>query len=1039
MIKGEPAPATIGAFEVTRQLGMGGMGVVYEGIHRETGRRVALKTARVVDAGHLVGLRREIHALARLDHPGIVRIIAHGIQEGLPWYAMTLLEGPTLRHLVRSEAPPWTGASVASPTVPISANAATEVLPRSSTVPSNAGAACPLDLSITLVRRLCETLAYLHGEGVVHRDLKPDNVVVLPDDRPVIVDFGLMGMFAGAGSRETLLGAGDAAGTLHYVAPEQARGEPVDARADLYAVGCILYELLTGITPHGQKSPADLLTLPDDAGVEPPSRFTPDVPPDLDALVLRLLRRDPRRRIGYASVVASALSRFGARELDRSPAKTYLYRPLLSGRTGDVARIVKLLAAAQRGTGAAVAVGGESGIGKTRLAMEVAALGRASGMRVVVSECLPPTASRESSQAPLTPLLAAIADRCREAGPAAAERILGGRGRILARVEPAFASLPGAERFPPHEELPQEQETLAFKDALWAATAALANDDPILFVVDDVQWADAFASDVLGDLAGRARAAPIVILTTYRKEEVSKDASSLLSGMTPIPLGPLSRSEVAGVVADMLALDAPDEGLASAIASHSEGNPLFVAEYLRAAVAEGLVRLAGDGTWDLRGAAAQDVGALHLPQTLAALFARRFARLSPAARVLLEAAAVIGRRSSVELLTAMLGWDDDRALDSLDELVRSHVLEDDHGGASFAHDKLREAAYDAMSGERRADLHGRAATALDGLPAVARSPRLEEVAIHWERAGQRKLAAARHLEAARWTAGGHAKRRAISSYRSYLCLAREAGAERPSARIELLDLLSFLGPGEDFALESEGAVREARALGDDALLGAALRSMAKVHRRSRERELARRALEEAVACHSRTGNLTAEAAATADLAQCLGDLDDVANADLMFVRAVSMMKQLGPSRPLGETLLAFGGHLRLIERADEAHDAFEEALECFRATNDRRGEGMALGSLGNLEGDRGRLDEARPRLEAAHALFRLVGDRRGEAICLMNLGKCALDANQLQAAEEILERSRVLLVDLRDERLLRKLEEIVPRIGSASPSPPVDV
>jgi serine/threonine protein kinase len=290
-----PDVKTVGPYLLLEPLGRGGMGTVYRAVHQDSGQGVALKTVQVQREGLSSGLRREIHALARLEHPGIVRILDEGLHEGSPWYAMELLEGTTLRAWGRraeSEADTassgwWTqslgpsegqgagldgargergepgngprgGAPAASPDLPDPAGAAGRRLAE----------------VLSVVRSLCGPLAYLHGEGIVHRDLKPENVLVRADGRPAIVDFGLAMQFAGSIGREALDLDGGLSGTVSYMAPEQARGQIVDARADLYALGCVLYELLAGRPPFVGQTPWQVVDQHLEAEAKPPSEVS---------------------------------------------------------------------------------------------------------------------------------------------------------------------------------------------------------------------------------------------------------------------------------------------------------------------------------------------------------------------------------------------------------------------------------------------------------------------------------------------------------------------------------------------------------------------------------------------------------------------------------------------------------------------------------------------------------------------------------------------------------------------------------------------
>ena len=391
----------IGDYRLEEPLGRGGFGRVFRARHRESGEEVALKTVRAPQRELATSLRREIRALARATHPGIVTIVAHGLDRGWPWYAMELVRGETLNRRFcrpRLSAGP---TERLDPTEKLAApdDSTTRVYSREPGTGSDpadppwipdesAPSAAPPEAAqiverLTVLRRVCEPLAYIHGEGIVHRDLKPDNILVRPDGRPVIVDFGLMEELAGSVSREALEARGTIAGSLHYMAPEQAGGGIVDARADLYSLGCILYLLMTGRHPFEAETPAGLIGLHRSATPTPPSQVVAHLPPEIDTLVMKLLEKEPARRLGFAEDVAAALAKIGAEDgvpTGRRP-RPYLYRSVFTGRAAAQERLRERLSRLDRGQGGLVLIGGESGVGKTRLVNEATAEANRAGYR----------------------------------------------------------------------------------------------------------------------------------------------------------------------------------------------------------------------------------------------------------------------------------------------------------------------------------------------------------------------------------------------------------------------------------------------------------------------------------------------------------------------------------------------------------------------------------------------------------------------------------------------------------------------------------
>ena len=748
------------------------MGVVYGALDRETGARVAVKTVSRVDLPLLSGLRREVHALRRLAHPGVVRVIATGVDDvDQPWYAMELLEGATLAALRDAL---WlqtgdlamtydSGAQQSeSATKPILKKVVRDAI-ASIVMPAPNHVRHPianghLRRVLAVVRRLLATLAYVHGEGVVHRDLKPHNVFLRDGDRPVLVDFGLATRSLGAVGREVLEVAHEIVGTPAYMAPEQIRGDLVDSRADLYAIGCVLHELLTSVPPFGGP-PVVIMEQHMSIPAEPPSRLVDGCPPELDALVLGLLEKRPRDRIGHAEDVIEAIDALvGTSEPITGPRpRPHVYRPQLTGRAQALRDLSGSERNALRGRGGIVLVGGASGIGKTYLAMEAARAMR--GFQTVAGTCAPlgPYHQGAGGQ-PLHPfgkLLQVIADRCAADGPDATDRLLGAQGKILALHDPSFARLPGLSAYKD----PPPLVGAAARDRLLAAVAhaiaRLGEVQPLLLVLDDLQWADEVSMRLLTQLADDwFDDKRVLIIGTYRVEETTPPLHELLGRpyAKNVPLGRLDTATVRALICDMLAIDAPPEQFVQFLSHHSDGNPFFVAEYLRCAISEGLLRRGrnklrmGPSGSDSSGA----VDTISLPVEMRDLVARRLDGLSPGARALATVGSVIGRELDYDLLRDAAALDDDSAMEAVNELIARQVLEQTETGAlRFSHDKLCEIAYERLPLADKRAYHlaiGRAIEHRFG--ATAEAPRMLSLLAHHFLAAEETATAIRYLDQA---------------------------------------------------------------------------------------------------------------------------------------------------------------------------------------------------------------------------------------------------------------------------------------------------
>ncbi|MGD0678381.1 MAG: protein kinase [Polyangiaceae bacterium] len=725
----------VGPYCLLETLGQGGMGVVFRARHSNSEKIVALKTVSVEAPAWIDCIRREIRALTYIRHPGVVRILDDGTHEGRPWYAMELLEGETLRNYLQrtwspyrvapSRPPPSGRLSHTEPEPGVAiAHLRSErqsVLPHASlSIPAAGG---HLTTTLRICRRICATLAFLHGEGFINCDLKPENILLVNGD-PILIDFGLIAQNM---PRETLDYGRMMAGTLPYMSPEQLRGEFVDARSDLYSLGCMLYELLVGTPPFTGPPAAvraqHLISLP-----AVPSARVSGVPPALDQLTLALIEKDLSRRAGFADEVAARLAGLSGEEpeLPDFPAtRPYLYRPRFVGREEVVARLCAARDRAANGDGAFVVLLGESGVGKTRVAMEMTRLTPSSMMQTITSDTSPLSAAAATSisRAPLhslRPVLRAVAHRCQLGGPEVTERLLGLGLPVLSRYEPLLAAVPAYDS--PGSVIPLSPAAARRQlfECLESTLAALAAELPLLWIIDDVGWADELSLAFLESLAPAFfRRTPILVLCTNRSEEGSEQLASLmrLPHVEQHRLSRLTPEAVQSMVGDMLALSDPLKPLVNFVTAQAEGNPFFVAEYLRAAVGEGLLDRGDGDRWRLTPEPSwRDDGLqrLELPVSLRALIDQRFRRLSPKALLTAIAAAAIGRETDTDTLSATAALDDDSLLRTVDELLKHEVLElSEAGRVRFAHDKLREIAYGLAERPHRTALHARAASAIE--------------------------------------------------------------------------------------------------------------------------------------------------------------------------------------------------------------------------------------------------------------------------------------------------------------------------------------
>ena len=322
-------------YRLDSEIGVGGMGAVYHAHDLLLDRPVAVKVlgGPALNAEGRARLLREAQSAARLNHPNIVGVYDAG-ETGVPghpellsYIVMELVEGESLHAH-----PPEGLAEI-----------------------------------VSVIKQVCAALEHAHNHGIVHRDLKPENVVLTPQGTVKLMDFGLSRSSASRLSMEGVI-----VGTVFYLAPEQIMGQEVDARTDLYALGVMFYELVTGRLPFTGDEPILILSQHLHAAVVPPSQFRPELPPALESVILKLLEKEPAARYASAGQVARALDSLDQPGQAHTPAAIPNNLPLqlstFVGRQRELDKVKSLLAASRL-----VTLTGPGGSGKTRLALQAAA------------------------------------------------------------------------------------------------------------------------------------------------------------------------------------------------------------------------------------------------------------------------------------------------------------------------------------------------------------------------------------------------------------------------------------------------------------------------------------------------------------------------------------------------------------------------------------------------------------------------------------------------------------------------------------------
>ena len=574
-------------------------------------------------------------------------------------------------------------------------------------------------------------LQTVHAAGVIHKDVNPANVVWnRATDAVQLIDFGISSRVSRVAASS---GAARLEGTLAYIAPEQTgrMNRPVDTRADLYALGVTLYEILAGHRPFVEDDPLELVHAHVARTPRPLSEVAPGVPEGVSAVIMRLLAKSAEDRYRSAAGVGADLERclaqldaggavepfpLGARDVLRElrvPGRLY-------GRERERAALFQAFEQARGGGLEVVLVSGYSGVGKTTLIHEL--------VRPVVGVrgfFVTGKLEQFNRGMPYASLLRAFGGFVRQllsqqdAQVARwRERLLDalqGDGRLLTDVLPELRLVIGPQA--PVEELPSAEAANRFHIVFRRFVRALASaEHPLVLSLDDLQWADLPTLGLLEALATDVEAGHLLVVGAYRNNEVDAAHPLRLTlqrieaagrRLRTIALRPLKRATVGRIVADAIGVPVGQAGgLADRVYGKTRGNPFFQARFLEALYVDGLLRFdegAGVWTWD-----ADEIERREITENVVEFLSRRIRRLSAETVQALSCAAFMGTEFELDTVAAVLGLPSSQLSAELEEALDEELLactDSFAGRYCFPHDRVQQAAYALSDPGERAELH----------------------------------------------------------------------------------------------------------------------------------------------------------------------------------------------------------------------------------------------------------------------------------------------------------------------------------------------
>ncbi len=914
-------------YQLVEPIGHGGMGVVYRALDRLGGQEVALKRViereEMAEAGGFtrrLALAQEFRLLAGLRHPHIISVLDYGFDaERMPFFTMDLL--PAAQTVVE------------------------------------AGRHLPLSEQITLIIQMLQALTYLHRRGVLHNDLKPANVLVV-DGQVKLLDFGLS---AAAGQ------SSGGAGTWAYMAPEVMRGaatgrNPSSRASDLFAVGVMAYEMVVGQRPF--PTIAAVLTREPDLAALPDNEA-------LRAVFARLLVAEPERRFASAPDVIYALCQATGRTLppeSQAIRESFLQAAQFTGRQAEMAHLTGLMSAAIEGQGAVWLIGGESGVGKSRLLNELVGAALVQGMLVLRGQSL-----REGG-APYTLWQTAV------------RRLV-----LAAQLDDLEAGLltavvPDLDRLLDRPVTTAALDPQTFQKQLPIIFSALfrRQRQPVLLLLEDLHWARPESLALLAELSAAAPHLPLLILGAYRDDE-TPDLPARLGGLPVLKIGRLIDTEISQLCLAMLGEAGYSPALLAYLQKESEGNAFFLVELVRA-----LAEAAGQ--LDQIDHAKLTPGLL--PGGARQIVQQRLGRLSRADRSLLRQAAVLGREIDAHLLRALfpsadiMGW--------LNRCAETAVLDVQDDRWRFAHDKLRDGLLADLADAERRRLHRQAAQAIEAVY-LADSQRATALAYHWRLAEEPDLERPYTLLAGEQALVSSAFQEAVAHYERAVQLAPDA---HESALIQRKLGRSYFGLGEFHTAEDhlQHSLAQYEALADVTGMARALFHLSSVAHAlgdyGRAKEYGRHSLTLARQIDDQPG--IARALTSLGAAEYrLGENDEALRHHR---QSLEMAAQLDDNWLMARCLNSLGNVYYQLGDYEQAAPCYQAALELGKVLNNRRGISMALNNLALIAERQEDYETARQYHQESLRLKREIGDRAGISISLTNLGVIAFATGDFQGS-----------------------------------------
>jgi len=745
-----------GRYAVLKKLGEGGKGVVYKVRDTVLNRVVAIKMLKsaVLSEEAYSRFMREAQAIAKLNHPNIVSIYDIGKDDEKQFFVFEFVDGMSLRELM-------------------------------GTYPEGK---CDIQTVLRTGIDVCSALQYAHSQSVLHRDVKPENILITQEGTAKLMDFGLAKMLG----EPSITQDGIIVGTVAYVAPEIALGKGADARSDLYSFGAVLYEMVTGKPPFPGEDPVKIIFSHIHDYPVSPSRLNPKVPPALAECIMKLLEKEPGKRYQSTADLLKVL-RDVAEEFLRevyapsrkpvivvpSPRPTAVREVQLIDRVEELGLLREVVDRAVRGEGGVVFLRGEAGIGKTRLARELGAYARLRGMQVLYGRC--PALFRMDGVPPYVLWKEVVKDYLEVCTREQLYRVIGFYPGEVSELVPELKQKFGV--FPQSLPISPEHGRDRLFEAVSQFVTNISKEAPLLVVLDDLQWTDPSSLLLLHYLARGVSKEPLLLFGAYRDTDVDEmhPLSPVLTELNrerllrSVQLKRMSLDDVSEMIRRILEQDDVPRDFCELVYEKTRGNPFFVEEVIKSLKEEEVIYREED-KWKIK-----EVSRIEFPKTVKSVIKTRISRLDDECQNALTMASFVGNDFSFEALCGVTGFEEDKTLEVMERMLKTGLVKErvirGEDVYSFADIVIRDVVHEEVSHLRHKKLHGAVGCALEKTYAKKIDEHLGELALHFLESGDKEKALDYFLKAGDKAAKIYANSEAASYFQSALKLLEEKEGE----------------------------------------------------------------------------------------------------------------------------------------------------------------------------------------------------------------------------------------------------------------------